>query len=255
MSMSRAVAALTLGLIASTAMPARAAEIRVLITTAMKAAIDDLGPAFERTSGHTLRVTYGPSGALAKRVADGETLDLVIIAGGVDDLVRQGRIAPDRRDIAQVRIGVAVRRGAPKPDIATVDAFRRTLLAAKSIAYVDPAVGGASGIYLVKMLERLGILAEVNAKARLARGGTDDMVSAIVARGEAEIGLQQISEIMSVAGAELVGPLPDELQTVTVYTAGVPVTAQHADAARALIVFLTAPAAAQVYKTKGLEPG
>ena len=236
--------------------PANAAEVKVLITTAMKAAIDELGPAFEKAAGHTLRITYGPSGALAKRIAGGETADLVIVAGGIDDLIKAGRVRADSpRDVARVRIGVAVRKGAPKPDIGTVDAFKRTLSAAKSIALVDPDAGGASGIYLFKMLERIGMLAEVKAKARLARGGTEDMVSAIVARGEAEIGLQQISEIMSVAGADLVGPLPDELQTVTVYTAGIPAGAQQADAATAFIRFLTTPAAAAVYKTKGLDPG
>ncbi len=235
---------------------ASAAELRVLITTAMKAAIDDLGPAFEKATGHKLTITYGPSGALAKRIANGEAVDLVILAGGIDDLIKQGKVVADsRRDVARVRIGVAVRKGAPKPDIGTVEAFKQTLLKAKSIAYVDPAAGGASGVYLAKMLERLGILKEVNAKARLARGGTEDMVSAIVARGDAEIGLQQISEIMSVPGAELVGPLPDELQTVTVYNAGVPATAKEAAAARAFTAFLTTPAAAAVYKTKGLDPG
>jgi molybdate transport system substrate-binding protein len=242
--------------VASIPCSANAAEMRVLVTTAMKAAIDDLGPAFEKATGHTLNITYGPSGALAKRIAGSEAADLVILAGGIDDLIKQGKIAGDsRRDIARVRIGVAVRKGAPMPDIGTVDSFRNALLKAKSVAYVDPAAGGASGIYLAKMLERLGILAEVNAKARLARGGTEDMVSAIVARGEAEIGLQQISEIMSVAGAALVGPLPDELQTVTVYSAGVPGTAKEAAAAHAFAAFLTTPAAAAVYKTKGLDPG
>lgn len=234
---------------------ADAAEMRVLITTAMKAAIDDLAPAFEKATEHKLTITYGPSGALAKRVAGGEGADLAILAGGIDDLIKRGRIVADsRRDVARVRIGVAVRKGAPKPDIASVAAFRNTLLKAKSVAYVDPAAGGASGIYLAKMLERLGILKEVNAKARLAQGGTADMVSAIVARGDAEIGLQQISEIMSVPGAEFVGPLPDALQTVTVYTAGVPATAKEAAGARALISLLTTPAAAAVYKRKGLDP-
>src|SRR5690349_6246678 len=128
--MSRLVALLALSMMATAAMPAGAAELRVLITTAMKAAIDELAPAFEHASGHTLRITYGPSGALAKRVADGEALDLVILAGGIDDLIRQGKVAPGARDIAKVRIGVGVRRGAPKPDIATVEAFKRTLIAA-----------------------------------------------------------------------------------------------------------------------------
>jgi molybdate transport system substrate-binding protein len=253
--MRRFIVAVIAAAVISISCGASAAEMRVLITTAMKAAIDELGPGFEKASGHTLRITYGPSGALAKRIAGGEAVDLVILAGGIDDLVKQGKVVADsRRDVARVRIGVAVRKGAPKPGIGTVEAFKQTLLKAKSVAYVDPAAGGASGIYLAKVLERLGILKEVNAKARLARGGTEDMVSAIVARGDAEIGLQQISEIMSVAGAELVGPLPDELQTVTVYTAGVPGTAKEATAARALIAFLTTPAAAAVYKTKGLDP-
>jgi molybdate transport system substrate-binding protein len=253
--MRKIVTAILAALIIATAGSVHAAEMRVLITTAMKAAIDELGPAFEKTSGHTLRVSYGPSGTLAKRIAGGDVADLVILAGGIDALIQQGKVVADsRRDIARVRIGVAVHQGAPRPDISTVDAFRRMLLNAKSIAYVDPAAGGASGIYIATMLERLGMLAEVNAKARLARGGTEDMVSAIVARGDAEVGLQQISEIMSVPGVDLVGPLPDELQTVTVYSAGVPGTAAQADGARALVGFLTSPGAAAVYKTKGLDP-
>ena len=252
--MRKLVAAVVVAL--SLLTPANAAEVKVLITTAMKAAIDELGPAFEKAAGHTLRITYGPSGALAKRIAGGEAADLVVVAGGIDDLVKAGRVRADSpRDIARVRIGVAVRKGAPKPDIGTVEAFRRTLSAAKSIALVDPDAGGASGIYLFKMLERIGMLAEVKAKARLARGGTEDMVSAIVARGEAEIGLQQISEIMSVPGADLVGPLPDELQTVTIYTAGVPVAAKETDGARAFVRFLIAPAATPIYQAKGLDPG
>jgi molybdate transport system substrate-binding protein len=247
---------LAAGLLLAATPIAQAAELKALITTAMKAAIDELAPQFERATAHTLRVTYGPSGALAKRIADGETADLVVIADGVDDLAKQGKVIADSRiDVARVRIGVAVRKGAPKPDVGTVEAFKRALRAAKSIAYVDPAAGGASGIYLAKMMERIGILTEVNAKARLARGGTEDMVSAIVARGEAEIGLQQISEIMSVPGVELVAPLPDELQTVTIYTAGIPTNTQEAEAARTLAKFLTAPTAAAVYKTKGLDPG
>jgi molybdate transport system substrate-binding protein len=248
--------ALAVALLFATMTAAQAADLKVLVTTAMKAAIDELAPQFERASGHKLRVTYGPSGALAKRIADGEAADLIVIAGGVDELAAQGKVAADSRsDVARVRIGVAVRKGAPKPDVGTVEAFKRTLLAAKSVAYVDPAAGGASGIYLAQMMEKIGILAQVNAKARLARGGTEDMVSAIVARGDAEIGLQQISEIISVPGVDLVAPLPDELQTVTVYTAGIPTNSKEADAAKALIKFLTVPAAASIYKTKGLDPG
>jgi molybdate transport system substrate-binding protein len=230
-------------------------ELTALVTTGMKAAFDELGAAFERASGHVLRITHGPSGALTKRVADGEAADLIIVAGGIDGLIRQGKVEPaSARDIAAVRIGVAVRKGAPRPDIGTPEAFRHALIAATSVAYVDPAAGGASGLPIVRVLERLGILDEVNAKAKLAKGGTADMVSGIVARGDAEIGIQQMSEIIAVAGVDLVGPLPDELQTVTVYTAGVPTCVKQADAARALIAFLRTPDAAAVYRRKGLQP-
>ncbi len=242
-----------IALLATTTL-AGAAEITVLATTAMKSALDALAPRFAAASGHTLRLGYGPSGALVKRVADGEAGDLVILAGGIDALIRQGRVvAASRADIARVRIGVAVRKGAPRPDISSADALKRALLAARSVAFVDPASGGASGAHLVPMFERLGVAAQVNAKARLARGGPDGMVSALVAAGEAEIGLQQISEIMSVDGVDLVGPLPDELQSVTVYSAGVLAKAAQPDAARALIRFLMSPPAAAVFRAKGLE--
>jgi molybdate transport system substrate-binding protein len=235
---------------------AGAADITVLVTTAMKTAMDDLAAAFERATPHKVHVTYGPSGALAKRVAAGQAADLVVFAGGVDELIAQGKVMrAGRTDVAHAKIGVSVRKGAPKPDIATTEAFTRALLAAKSVAFADPASGGASGVYLVAMLERIGIAAEVKAKARLARGGPDGMVSALVAAGDAEIGLQQISEIMSVAGVDLVGPLPDALQTITTYVAGIPANAAQVDAAQALIRFLTAPEAARVYRATGLEPG
>ena len=237
-----------------TASCADAADIKVLATTAMKAGLDALAPQFAGATAHTARIAYGPSGALAKRVADGEAGDLVILAGGIDDLIRQGRVVPaSRTDVARARIGVAVRKGAPKPDISSPEAFRRTLLAAGSVAFAGPASGGASGVHLVKLFESLGIAAEIAAKARYARGGPDGMVSALVAAGEAEIGLQQISEILSVDGVELVGPLPDDLQTVTVYAAGVLVKAEQPDAAGTLVAFLRTPAAAAVFRARGLE--
>jgi molybdate transport system substrate-binding protein len=238
-----------------TANCADAADIKVLATTAMKAALDALAPQFAGATAHTPRIDYGPSGALAKRVADGEAGDLVILAGGIDDLIRQRRVVPaSRTDIARARIGVAVRKGAAKPDISSPEAFRRALLAARSVAFAGPASGGASGIHLVQIFESLGIAAEMAAKARYARGGPDGMVSALVAAGEAEIGLQQISEIMSVDGVELVGPLPDGLQTVTVYAAGILTKAEQPDAASTLVAFLRTPAAAAVFRARGLEP-
>jgi len=239
----------------ATAFAADATDINVLATTAMKSALDALAPQFAAATAHTARIAYGPSGALAKRVADGEAGDLVILAGGIDDLIRQGRVVgASRAVVARARIGVAVRKGAAKPDISTPEAFKRALLSARSIAFADPLRGGASGVYLVEMLDRLGIAAEVNAKARLARGGPDGMVSALVAAGEAEIGLQQISEILSVDGVDLVGPLPDALQAVTVYAAGILTKAEQPDAAKALVEFLRTPGAAAVFRAKGLEP-
>jgi molybdate transport system substrate-binding protein len=234
---------------------ADAADIKVLATTAMKAALDALAPQFASETAHTPRIDYGPSGALAKRVADGEAGDLVILAGGIDDLIRQRRVVPaSRADIARARIGVAVRKDTAKPDISSPEALRHALLAARSVAFAGPASGGASGVHLAKIFESLGIAAEIAAKARYARGGPDGMVSALVAAGEAEIGLQQISEIMSVDGVELVGPLPDGLQTVTVYAAGILTKAEQPDAAGTLVQFLRTHAAAVVFRAKGLEP-
>ena len=148
-----------------------------------------------------------------------------------------------------------MRKGAAKPDISSPEAFRRALLAARSVAFAGPASGGASGVHLVEMFESLGIAAEIVSKARFARGGPDGMVSALVAAGEAEIGLQQISEILSVDGVDLVGPLPDALQTETVYAAGGILTAaEQPDAASTLLAFLRTPAAAAVLRARGLEP-
>jgi len=253
--MRRCVLGLLVVALAAAAPRVDAADVKVLATTAMKSSLDALAPQFAAATGHTARLAYGPSGALARRVSDGEHIDLVILAGGIDGLIEQGRVLrATRADIAAARIGVAVRKGAPKPDISSPDAFRRTLLAARSIAFAGPASGGASGVYLSKMFDRLGIAAEVAAKARFARGGPDGMVSALVTAGEADIGLQQISEILSVDGVELVGPLPDALQSVTVYSAGVLATAEQPDAAGLLIAFLRTPAAAAVLRAKGLEP-
>jgi molybdate transport system substrate-binding protein len=244
-----------LALVLLTAVNVHAAEIKVLATTAMKSSLDALAPQFAAASGHTPRIAYGPSGALAKRVAGGARVDLVVLAGSIDGLIDQGRVVRDSRaDVAAARIGVAVRKGAVKPDISSPEALRRTLLAAHSIAFAGPASGGASGVYLLEMFERLGIAAEISVKARFARGGPDGMVSALVAAGEAEIGLQQISEILSVDGVDLVGPLPDALQTETVYAAGILTAAEQPEAAKSLLAFLRTPAAAAVLRARGLEP-
>jgi molybdate transport system substrate-binding protein len=234
--------------------PARAAEIEALITTAMKAAIDELVPSFERDSGYTVRVSYGPSGGIARRFIGGEPADVIVIdSGALDDLIRQGKVLPGPIAIARTGIGICVRKGAPRPDVSTPEALKRALLAAKSIAHTAPAGGGITAAHIMKMFERLGIAAEVTPKVKLAAGGPDGRVSVLVSSGEAEIGLQQVSELMSNPDVDVIGMLPAELQQITTYSAGVTTSAKQADAARALIQALAAPSAKRIFEAKGLE--
>jgi len=234
--------------------PARAAEIEALITTAMKAAIDELVPSFERDSGYTVRVSYGPSGGIARRFIGGEPADVIVIdSGALDDLIRQGNVLPGPTAIARTGIGICVRKGAPRPDVSTPEALKRALLAAKSIAHTAPAGGGITAAHIMRLFERLGIAAEVTPKVKLAAGGPDGRVSVLVSSGEAEIGLQQVSELMSNPDVEVIGMLPAELQQITTYSAGVTTGARQPDAARALIQALAAPSAKRIFEAKGLE--
>lgn len=228
-----------------------AADIKVLTAGAMRGVVVAMQPAFEQTSGHKLQITADTAGGLAKRIAGGEPFDLAVITPAViDDLIKQGKIAGSRTDIARVEIGVAVKEGAPAPDISTTAAFKAALLAAKSVAYVDPKAGGSSGIYFDKLIERLGIADAVRGKAKLKQGG---YVAELVANGEAEMVVQQISEIVPVKGVRFVGPLPKEIQNTTVYSAGVAAASAHADAVRALIARLTGPDAGAVLSARGME--
>jgi molybdate transport system substrate-binding protein len=244
--------------IASTA-PTRsdAAEIKILTTRAMNHVLTELAGVFQRTSEHRITLILAPPNEIRTRIVDGEAVDVVMSGGAtVDGLVQQGKIAPgDKLILARVGIGVAVRAGAPKPDIRSIDAFRRTLLAAKSIVYTDPAVGGTSGIHFEKVLDRLGIANEVKAKSILNARAATTPSAEIVARGDAELGIQLISEIVLVPGAELLGPLPGDLQAMSVISAGIVATANEPDAARALFQLLATPAAAAVIKATGMEPG
>jgi molybdate transport system substrate-binding protein len=238
-------------IVAAQAGLAAAAELKILTTPALTEVWHELAPRFEAT-GHKLNIVYAPSGAIAKRVLDGETADLLISTpAGIDALIKDARVlAGTNTPLASSGMGVAVLKGAPKPDISTPDAFKRALLAAKSVAYSDPAAGGASGAHFAKVLERLGITNEIAAKAKLGRGVP---VATFVAKGEADIAIQQMPELM-VEGVEIVGPLPGDLQAVTTFAAGIPSTSTHADAARALIRFLQSPDAAAAIKKHGLDP-
>lgn len=232
--------------------PVRAADIKVLTAGAMKSVVVALAPGFEQQTGHRLMIDNGTTGALLKRIGDGEAFDLAIITPAViDELAKQGKIAPaSRSDIAKVGVGVAVKAGAALPDIATVDAFKRTLLAAKSVAYIDPKAGGSSGIYFDNLLAKLGIADAVRGKAILKAGG---YVAELVANDEAEIAVHQISEILPVKGAALVGPLPREIQNYTVYAAGVAAAATNAAAAKSLVDYLTSDTAKTILKGKGMQ--
>jgi molybdate transport system substrate-binding protein len=232
---------------------AHAAEIDAMITTAMKAAVDELAPPFERSSGHVLRITYGPSGGLARRLNAGEAADLVVVdSKALDELIKQGKVAAARTDLARTGIGIAVRKGAPKPDVSSPEALKRALLAAKSIAHTAPAGGGVTAAHVMGVFEKLGIAAEVTPKVKLAAGGPNGRVSVLVSSGEAEIGLQQVSELMSNPQVDVIGMLPAELQQMTIYSAGTTTTARQMEAAQAFIRHLAAPAAMTIYKTKGL---
>src|SRR5437763_5412410 len=232
---------------------ARAAEIKLLSAVAWHPAIDALIPDFDKSSGHKVTVAYGTAGAVADRVQKGEAADIVISSVPmIDRLQAQGKVvAGDRVIIAKVGVGAFVRKGAAKPDINSADAFKRAMLAARSIAYPDPAGGGASGIYVASLLERLGIAAELKPKTKLSSSA--EVLYASVATGEVEIGFNQISENLVQPTVELAGPLPSAIQNYTQFVPGIVTGSSQTDAARALVTFLSSPAAKTVLKAKGFE--
>lgn len=234
---------------------AAAAEIHVVSSGGFSAAYRELGPNFEAATGNKLVSSWGPSmgkthDTIPARLERGEPIDVVIMVGyALDDLIQKGQvIRGSRTDLARSNIGVAVRAGAPQPDVSTIDGLRRTLLAAKSIAYSD----SASGVYIQnEMFQHLGIADQVKAKARMIPA---DPVGAVVARGEAEIGFQQISELKPIPGITIIGPLASEVQRTTVFSAGIAAGSKQKDAARALIDYLSSPAAAAAIERSGMEP-
>jgi len=230
-----------------------AADVKVLTAGAFKQVVLALVPDFEKQTGNKVVVDNDTAGGLKKRIEGGEIFDVAVITPAVlDELAGAGKIAAGTRvNLASVGIGVVVKEGAPKPDVSTVEAFKRALLEAKSVAYIDPTSGGSSGIYVDKLLERLGVADQVRPKAKLKKGG---YVAELVVSGEAEIGVHQISEIVPVKGAALAGPLPKEIQNTTTYAAGLSASPQNKEVAQALIKAFSGPAAAAVLKSKGMEP-
>ena len=234
---------------------ASAAEVRVMISGGLTAAYKELVPEFERLTGNKVLTAYGPSmgttvNAIPVRLERGEPADVLIMVGyALGDLVKQGKvIAESRVDLVRSPIGIAVKSGAPKPDISSADAVKRALLATKTIAYSD----SASGVYVsTEMFEKLGIADAMKDKARKIPATP---VGEIVARGDAEIGFQQVSELLPVQGIDIVGQLPSELQKVTVFSAGIASASKEPDAGKALIKFLASPTASAVIIKSGMEP-
>jgi molybdate transport system substrate-binding protein len=247
----RVVFALAACLVVSGA--AKAAEINVMLTDALGTSFNELAPKFARANGHTIYEVHGPSGGLVRRLNAGEPTDVIFINdSGIDDLIKQGKLQPGRTDLTRTGIGIAVRKGAPTPDVSTPEALKRALLDARSIGYTNPAGGGLTAAPIIAMIEKFGIAAQLAPKTKLAAGGPTGRVSTLVANGEAEIGMQMVSELLSNPELEVIGMLPPELQLITVYSAGITINAKEPDAARALVRFLATPEAAVVYKAKGL---
>jgi molybdate transport system substrate-binding protein len=229
---------------------AGSAEINVLSTQATQEAYLELVAQFEKATGHKVRSDFTGTLNAQKRLATGESFDLIIMAGpAIDEQIKLGKaLAGSRVDFAKSGTGVAVRKGAPKPDIGSLEAFRKTLLAAKSIGYST----GPSGVYMLSVFEKLGVTDQIKGKLKQTPSGV--FVGTLISSGETEIGFQQIAELVHFPGIDYVGPLPGDLQRMTVFSTGVHAGVKQPEAAKALVKFLTAPAAAPVIRKHGLEP-
>ena len=235
---------------------AHAADVRVLASVSLTSVLDELAPGFERTSGNKVAVVYGVAAELKKRVLEGEAADVLILTrSAMEDLQKQNKLVPGSlTDVAHTPISVAVRAGAPKPDIGSVEALKRTLLAAHSITYPDPAIGAASGVYFAHVLDRLGLAEAVRAKTVLAKPQTGSPPT-VVAKGDAELAVTEAAVIAKVSGVQLVGPLPGELAFAVTLAAGVGADSTSPKAAESFIQFFKGPAAVPVLRAKGFEPG
>jgi molybdate transport system substrate-binding protein len=232
---------------------ARAAEIKVMSTVALTPTLGELTPKYESSSGNKLMIVYGTIAELKKRIEAGETADVMILSHAVlDGLQTQGKVAQGSIvDVGSSYVAIGVRAGAPRPDISTAEKLKAALLAAKSISYADPAKGGASGVYFAKVLDRLGIADQMKSKTVLVPNA---QAGELVAKGEVEIGVAQASEIAAVVGTQVVGPLPGDLNSMIVFSAGVGSTSKDPAAAKSLIELLTSPTGAAVLKSKGMDP-
>jgi molybdate transport system substrate-binding protein len=236
---------------------AGAAEIKLLSPGSLRSVMSELVPEFEKSSGHKITIDFGEVGALAERIRKGEAADIAIVSRRqIEDFRKEDKIVEaSLADLVRVGVGVAVRKGAAKPDVSSVEALKRALLDAKAIAYSDPASGAASGIYVAGLLDRLGIAGQLKPKVKLITITPGGTVFDALAKGEVELQFGQISVIIAAPEVDLVGPLPAEIQNYTVFAAGIVTGTKQQEAGKALIRFLSSPAAAAVMRAKGLEPG
>jgi molybdate transport system substrate-binding protein len=230
------------------------AELTVLSTIGVRSAAEELFRTFETQSGHALRVTWGTAPMLVKRLEGGESADVLILSrAGIDALRQQGKIAAGSEEmLAGSGVAIAVKSGAPRPDISTPEALKRTLLACRTIAYSEPAAGGASGVYFAKLLDRMGIAEQMKPKTKYPPAG--GFSAALLMTGEAELAVQQKPELLHVAGCDIVGFLPGDLNLVTEFAAALMGESKNAEAGKALIAMLRSPEAKAAFKAKGLEP-
>lgn len=242
-------------LAAAAACSARAADITFLCASALQPAMDTIIAEFQKSSGHKVTVSYANVGTITDRVRNGEAADLSVSSPGQwEALQKEGKLAPNFRvQFARVGIAVAVKKGAQKPDISSVDAVKRTLLGIRTIAIADPAGGSAAGVAAVRLFEQLGIAAEMRPKTKVTPG-TDGVIGAITT-GEADLAISTANLIAQSPAVDPAGPLPADLQSFTVLIAGIPTTAKQAEAAKSLVDFLKSPAAAAAFQAKGIEPG
>lgn len=233
---------------------AGAAEIRVFSTVGIKNVLEELIPKFEKSSGHKLNVTWSTAALLTKRVQSGEQADaLILIKSNVETLLKEGKIVPGTETLfGQSVFAIGVKTGAPKPDISSPEALKQSLLAAKGISYSDPASGGASGVYIAKQIERMGITEQIKGKTKHPPSG--GLSGTLLVSGEADIAINSKPELLSVPGVEVVGPLPGDMAFTVIYAAGVQTGATQTDAAKSFVNYLKAPEAQAVFKSKGYDP-
>ena len=247
---------LGLALLFMTAAPsvALSSDLRVLSGSGVQPVLNEIIPQFERALGHRVSIVYGTVGEMADRVQKGEVADMVIASGPqIESLEKLGKVvAGTRTDLAKTGVGLFVRKGAPKPDISSVEAFKRTMLASKSIGWNDPAAGAPVSIYMLGAFERMGIANEMKAKTTAFKQRSERFEA--VARGDVEIGFNQISEIVAASGVDLLGPLPAAIQHYTLFTAGIVASSANQEAAKAMLAFIASPAAKAAMQTKGFEP-